>query len=74
MPGNDIVRTPRSVTAGASTACIYRHQKSKTTSDSLQQAGFVVFGWDLEWHYDHKTLALKNTADGVEPDRQFIQP
>ena len=31
--------------------------------ESLQRAGFVVFGWDLEWHYDPKTLALKSTAD-----------
>ena len=20
-------------------------------------------GWDLEWHYDHKTMEVKNTAD-----------
>ena len=21
------------------------------------------FGWDLEWHYDHKSFTLKNTSD-----------
>jgi peptidoglycan-N-acetylglucosamine deacetylase len=38
-------------------------QKSKAAMDSLQAAGFIVMGWDLEWHYDPQTLAIKNTAD-----------
>jgi peptidoglycan/xylan/chitin deacetylase (PgdA/CDA1 family) len=38
-------------------------KKSKAAIDSLQQAGFIVMGWDLEWHYDPKTLVVKNTAD-----------
>lgn len=36
---------------------------SKPALDSLQKAGFTVMGWDLEWHYDAKTLAVNNTAD-----------
>jgi hypothetical protein len=31
--------------------------------DSLQKAGFIVMGWDLEWHYDPKTFQVQNTAD-----------
>ena len=39
-------------------------KKSKAAVDSLQKAGFIVMGWDLEWHFD-KDLALTNTADEV---------
>ncbi|MFI5128805.1 MAG: polysaccharide deacetylase family protein [Chitinophagales bacterium] len=63
LPGNDIVRTPGRNSWRIDSLHFTDIKKSKTAIDSLQQAGFVVFGWDLEWHYDHKTLALKNTAD-----------
>ncbi len=63
MPGNDIVRTPGRNSWRIDSLHFTDIKKSKTAIDSLQKAGFVVFGWDLEWHYDHKTLALKNTAD-----------
>jgi len=63
LPDNDIVRTPGRNSWRIDSLHFTDIKKSKTAIDSLQQAGFVVFGWDLEWHYDHKTLALKNTAD-----------
>ena len=63
LPGNDIVRTPGRNSWRIDSLHFTDIKKSKTAIDSLQKAGFVVFGWDLEWHYDHKTLALKNTAD-----------
>jgi hypothetical protein len=31
-------------------------KKSKAAVDSLQQAGFAILGWDIEWHYNDKTL------------------
>jgi len=31
---------------------------SQRAIDAVQQAGFDVLGWDLEWMVDHKTLAL----------------
>lgn len=37
--------------------------KSAAAADSLQQAGFIIIGWDLEWHYDHKSFTLKNRSD-----------
>jgi peptidoglycan/xylan/chitin deacetylase (PgdA/CDA1 family) len=40
-------------------------KKTKAAIDSLQQAGFSIIGWDLEWHYDPKYLRLKNTADDL---------
>jgi peptidoglycan-N-acetylglucosamine deacetylase len=63
LPDNDIVRTPGRNSWRIDSLHFTDIKKSKTAIDSLQSAGFVVFGWDLEWHYDHKTLALKNTAD-----------
>jgi hypothetical protein len=38
-------------------------KKSKAAIDSLQNAGFIVVGWDLEWHFDPKKLLVKTTAD-----------
>ena len=31
----------------------------------MAKNGFVVMGWDLEWHYDHKELTVKNSADDL---------
>ncbi len=63
LPENDIVRTPGRNSWRIDSLHFTDIKKSKSAIDSLQKAGFVVFGWDLEWHYDPKTLALKNTAD-----------
>ncbi len=30
---------------------------SEKTIDAVHRAGFAVMGWDIEWTYDHKTLA-----------------
>jgi len=32
--------------------------ESKAAIDSLHKAGFAVMGWDIEWMFDHKTLAV----------------
>jgi uncharacterized LabA/DUF88 family protein len=36
--------------------------KSKAAADSLYSNGFVVMGWDLEWHYND-SMKLKQTSD-----------
>jgi len=28
--------------------------------DSLHKAGFAIMGWDVEWHFDHKTFAVSS--------------
>lgn len=33
-------------------------KESKAAIDSVQNAGFAVMGWDVEWMFDSKTLAL----------------
>ncbi len=63
LPDNNIVRAPGRNSWRIDSLHFTDIRKSKKAMDSLQQAGFIVFGWDLEWHYDPKTLALKNTAD-----------
>jgi len=35
---------------------------SARAADSLQKAGFVLMGWDAEWHFDHKTFNVLQDA------------
>ena len=60
---NNIVRTPGRNTWRIDSIQYTDLKKSKAAVDSLQKAGFIVMGWDLEWHYDHKDLTVKNSAD-----------
>jgi peptidoglycan-N-acetylglucosamine deacetylase len=62
---NHIARTPGRNTWRIDTLVYTDLKKSKAAVDSLQQAGFVMMGWDLEWHYDHKTFTVKNSADAL---------
>jgi peptidoglycan/xylan/chitin deacetylase (PgdA/CDA1 family) len=65
LPENNIVRAPGRNSWRIDSLHFTDIKKSKKAIDSLQSAGFIVFGWDLEWHYDTKTLELKNTADDL---------
>jgi peptidoglycan/xylan/chitin deacetylase (PgdA/CDA1 family) len=62
---NNIVRTPGRNTWRIDSLQFTDLKKSKAAVDSLQKAGFIVMGWDLEWHYDHKELTVKNSADDL---------
>lgn len=63
LPDNYIVRAPGRNAWRIDSLHFTDIKKSKIAIDSLQAAGFIVMGWDLEWHYDPKTLILKNSAD-----------
>ncbi len=63
LPANAIVRAPGRNSWRIDSLHFTDIKKSKAAMDSLQKAGFIVMGWDLEWHYDPKTLTVKNTAD-----------
>jgi peptidoglycan-N-acetylglucosamine deacetylase len=65
LPENKIVRAPGRNCWRVDSLHFTDIKKSKRAIDSLQEAGFVIFGWDLEWEYDSKTLALKNNADDL---------
>lgn len=62
---NNIVRTPGRNAWRIDSLQFTDLKKSKAAIDSLQQAGFIVMGWDLEWHYDHKELTVMNSADDL---------
>jgi peptidoglycan/xylan/chitin deacetylase (PgdA/CDA1 family) len=60
---NTISRTPGRNIWRVDTLSFTDLKRSAAAADSLQQAGFVIIGWDLEWHYDHKSFSLKNKSD-----------
>ncbi|WP_315819716.1 polysaccharide deacetylase family protein [Paraflavitalea speifideaquila] len=60
---NTITRTPGRNIWRVDTLRYTDLRKSAAAADSLQQAGFTIIGWDLEWHYDHKSFSLKNKSD-----------
>jgi peptidoglycan/xylan/chitin deacetylase (PgdA/CDA1 family) len=62
---NDIGRTPGRNTWRIDTLQYTDLKRSKAAVDSLQHAGFAIMGWDLEWHYNGKTLCTSNTADDL---------
>jgi hypothetical protein len=63
LPDNNIVRAPGRNSWRIDSLHFTDIKKSHAAIDSLQNAGFVVFGWDLEWHYNPKTLEVENSAD-----------
>lgn len=63
LPGNIIVRAPGRNSWRMDSIHVTDIKKSKAAIDSLQKAGFIVMGWDLEWRYDPKTFQVKNSAD-----------
>ncbi len=60
---NDIVRTPGRNIWRLDSISFTDIRKSSAAADSLRNAGFVVMGWDLEWHYDHKTMSVTASAE-----------
>lgn len=63
LPENDVVRAPGRNSWRIDSLHFTDIKKSREAMDSLQSAGFIVMGWDLEWHYDPKTLVVQNSAD-----------
>lgn len=59
---NRIVRTPGRNMWRTSTINASDITKSKAAADSLYSNGFIVIGWDLEWHYND-SMKLKQTSD-----------
>lgn len=62
---NNIGRTPGRNIWRIDTLRFTDLKQSTTAADSLQQAGFTLLGWDLEWHFNHKTLCVATTAEGM---------
>lgn len=60
---NRIVRTPGRNAWRIDSLRFTDNVKSRVAVDSLQQAGYTVVGWDLEWHFNPKTLNITTDAD-----------
>ncbi len=65
LPENNIVRAPGRNSWRIDSLRVTDIRKSAPAIDSLQKAGFMVLGWDLEWHYDPKTFQVENTAESL---------
>lgn len=62
---NTIARTPGRNIWRIDTLQFTDLKKSAAAADSLQNAGFKLMGWDLEWHFDHKTMCVAATAENM---------
>jgi peptidoglycan/xylan/chitin deacetylase (PgdA/CDA1 family) len=60
---NAVARTPGRNIWRIDTLRFTDLKKSTAAADSLQNAGFVLMGWDLEWQFDHKTMSVTTTAE-----------
>lgn len=60
---NTIARTPGRNIWRIDTLQFTDLKRSATAADSLQKAGFKLMGWDLKWHFDHKTMCVVTTAE-----------
>lgn len=60
---NPIVRTPGRNIWRLDSLQFTDLKRSAAAADSLEKAGFIVMGWDLEWHYDHQTMSVTTPAE-----------
>lgn len=62
---NNIGRTPGRNIWRVDTLRFTDLKKGVAAADSLQIAGFTLMGWDLEWSFNHKTMCVETTAEGM---------
>ena len=60
---NNIVRMPGRNAWRIDTIEVTDIWESKPAIDSVRNAGFAVMGWDIEWNFDHKTLAPDSSTN-----------
>jgi peptidoglycan-N-acetylglucosamine deacetylase len=60
---NNIVRMPGRNAWRIDTIDHTDINESRAAIDSLHAAGFNILGWDIEWMFDHKTLAPDTAID-----------
>ncbi|MEP6675319.1 MAG: polysaccharide deacetylase family protein [Ferruginibacter sp.] len=60
---NSLARTPGRNTWRLNNLSVTDLDKTKAAADSMQQAGFNLIGWDVEWHFNPPNLSLTETAD-----------
>ena len=62
---NSVARMPGRNAWRIDTIDITDIRESKAAIDSVHKAGFAIMGWDIEWSFDHQTLA-------PDPDRELL--
>ncbi len=72
---NRIVRTPGRNIWRIDSLHFTDIKSSTAAADSLQKAGFMVMGWDVEWTFNPKSQSVSMTADSVlkEIDHAFAK-
>ena len=60
---NSLCRTPGRNMWRLNNLSVTDLNKSKAAADSVQQAGFNLIGWDVEWHFEPPKLSLVESAD-----------
>jgi peptidoglycan-N-acetylglucosamine deacetylase len=60
---NNIARTPGRNIWRMDNLSVTDLDQTKPAADSVQQYGFTLVGWDVEWHYAAPNLLLKESAD-----------
>lgn len=70
---NNIARTPGRNIWRTDSLYYTDMAKSCAAADSLQKAGFILMGWDVEWKYDNKTMSVTSSANQLmaEIDSSF---
>jgi peptidoglycan/xylan/chitin deacetylase (PgdA/CDA1 family) len=70
---NNIIRTPGRNIWRLDSLSYTDIKKSAPAADSLASAGFLILGWDVEWQYNHKSMAVTSTAEQLidEIDSSF---
>ncbi len=60
---NNISRTPGRNIWRIGSLSVTDIGKTKPAADAVQQAGFTLVGWDLEWHYTPPNLLLRESPE-----------
>jgi peptidoglycan-N-acetylglucosamine deacetylase len=61
---NNVVRMPGRNAWRIDTINVTDIKESRAAIDSVHKAGFAIMGWDIEWSFDHKSMA-PDTATGL---------
>lgn len=62
---NGISRTPGRNIWRVDSVRFTDNAKATAAADSLYNAGYDVLGWDLEWHFNPKTMRVTKSADDL---------
>lgn len=62
---NFVARTPGRNIWRIDNVSVTDIDKTKPAADAVQRNGFILVGWDVEWHYTPPNLLLREPADTI---------